>query len=33
MKNIPMIPYAAGDYIEVADGVNIHRSYWRTSDR
>jgi hypothetical protein len=25
MKNIPMIPYAAGEYIEVAAGEDIHR--------
>ncbi len=25
MKNIPMIPFAAGDYIEVAEGNYIHR--------
>lgn len=25
MKNIPMIPFAAGDYIEVAEGNHIHR--------
>jgi lipocalin len=33
MKNIPMVPYAAGEYIEIAQGSDIRRFVFKDPRR